>query len=449
MKLTKQIAALSALTFCTTAYGDVTVDITGATAFRAAALTAIRAKYNASNAAYQFAHDQASGLYTGATRSIFKGTFPGIAGVTTVRTSFNGSVEGIRALVDSPASDPTYYTEISGNLVTAAAIGGGETHKDTPLFAKTVAASQSEIAFSDVSKAATPYSGFSLQPSDATCGVVVFTMLTNEGSPVTNVTSQQFRALMTNGFQPRSLFSGVAADNPDGDAPGPNAGYVFGTGRNDGSGTRTTYLGETGYGVANAVKQYVTNVSSGTALTTIQLVPAGGVNVPASAGQLADNKSTVWGNDIAGNGGYSSGSALRTDMGKTGAAVTVLDDTGADAFGAPVKADLVTWLSLNDAITARGNGAIFCSFNGVKLNDIALAGSTMSATDRAKVTEGVYTAWGFQQLYRRNDITSGDAVTVYAGIKTALETPANLGAAGITVPEMHVGRPFDGGTVAP
>jgi hypothetical protein len=457
MKLTKQIAALSALTFCTTAYGDVTVDITGATAFRAAALTAIRSKYNDSGVAYQFAHDQASGAYSGATRTIFKGSFPGIAGVTTIRTSFNGSVEGIRALVDSPASDPTYYTDISGNLVTAAVTGGGETHKDTAGFTKTAVASQSEIAFSDVSKAATPYSGYSLQPSASTCGVVVFTMLTNEGSPVTNVTSQQFRALMSNGFLPRSVFSGVAADNPDGDAPGPNAGLVFATGRNDGSGTRTTYLAETGYGVANAVKQYVTNVSTATALTTIQLVPAGGIvdqdpmtaGIQGLPGQLADNKSTVWSNDIAGNGGYSSGSTLRTDMGKTGAAVTVLDEYGDDAFGVPVKADLVTWLSLNDAITARGNGAIFCSFNGVKLNDIAVSGSIMSATDRAKVTEGAYTAWGFQQLYRRNDITSGDAVTVYTGIKTALENPANLGAAGITTTEMHAGRPFDGGTVAP
>jgi hypothetical protein len=448
MKPTAILAGLSAFSFIPALFADVTVDITGATAFRAAALTAIRSKYNDSGVAYQFSHDQASGGYTGATRSIFKGTFPGISGVTTIRTSFNGSVEGIRALVDSPASDPTYYTSIAGNFVTAAAIGGGETHKDTVGFAKTTAASQSEIAFSDVSKAASPYSGFSLQPSDATCGVVVFTMITNEGSPVTNVTSQQFRALMTNGFLPRSVFSGVEADNPLGDIPGVNAGYVFATGRNDGSGTRTTYLAETGYGIANAVKQYVTNVSTSTALTTIQLVPQGGVNIPALPGQLAGNASTVWGNDIAGNGGYSSGSTLRTDMGKTGAAVTVLDETGADAFGGTVKADLVTWLSLNDAVTARTGGAIVCSYNGVKLDGFAGSG-TMSSADRAKVTEGAYTAWGFQQLYRRNDITSGDAVTVYTGIKTALENPANLASAGITIPEMNVGRPFDGGTVAP
>jgi hypothetical protein len=437
MKL-KFITGVLALSLATSVFADVTVDITGATAFRAATLLAIKAKFDASGVAYQYSHDQASGAFSGATKSLWKGTFPGVAGITTIRTSFNGSVEGIRALVDSPASDPSYYTDIAGNLITAAAIGGGETFSTTAGFLKTSATAQSEIAFSDVSKAVTPYASIGLQPSSPAVGVVVFTMLTNEGSAITNVTAQQFRALAGSGFQPLSMFTGNAADNTT---------NVFLTGRNDGSGTRTTYMAETGVGVTTVIKQYVTNVSTGTALTTIQLVPAGGVNDPALPGQLAANASTVWSQDVAGNGGYSSGSTLRTDMGKTGAAVTVLDESGNDAFGAPVRADLVTWLSLNDAVTARGNGAVICGYNGVKLTDIAAAGSTMSAADKAKVTEGVYTAWSFQQMYRRNDITAGDAKTVYDGIKAAI--PANLGAAGIALTDMHVGRPGDGGTVAP
>jgi hypothetical protein len=412
------------------AYADVTVDITGATAFRAATLASIKARFDASGVAYQYSHDQVAGGYSGATRSIFKGTFPGVSGTTIIRTSFNGSVEGIRALVDSPAANATYYSNIAGNFVTAAAIGGGETHKDTVGFAKTTENAQAEIAFSDVSKSSTPYSGFSLQPANAACGVVVFTMLTNEGSTVTNVTSQQFRALMATGMQPLSLFTGDVADET----------FVFGTGRNDGSGTRTTYLAESGFGITTPVKQFVTNASTATTLTTIQMVPAGGGAVPANA-------STVWGQDVDGNGGYSSGSTLRTDMGKTGASVTVLDETGTDIFGAPVHADLVTFLSLNDAVTARGNGAVFCAYNGVKLDDIAAGGSTMSAADKAKVTSGLYTAWGYQQMYRRNDITSGDTVTVYNGIRNAI--PSNLGAAGIPISDMLVGREVDGGIVAP
>ena len=459
MKL-KSITGLLALSLTTPAFADVTVDITGATAFRAAALDTIKARYVASGEPFQFAHDQAAGAFNGATRAIFKGTFPGVSGVTTIRTSFNGSVEGIKALADSPASDPTYYTDIPGNLVTATAVGGGETHKSTDGFAKTTAASQSEIAFSDVSKNSTPFASASLQPSTATCGVVVFTMLTNEGSPITNVTAQQFRALAAAGFQPLSMFTGNASDTTN----------VFLTGRNDGSGTRTTYMAETGVGITTEIKQYITVDSSSTALEAIQLVPAGGVNdsdsitngiqLPTgsdikayvdggqSVTQLVANASTVWGQDTAGNGGYSSGSTLRTDMGKTGASgVTVFDAAGADAFGAPVRVDLVTWLSLNDAVTARGNGAIFCAYNGVKLDDIAASGSTMSVADKAKVANGLYTAWGYQQMYRRGDITTGDAVTVYNGIKTNIAS--NLAAAGIAIADMNVNRSFDGGTVAP
>ena len=272
MKLKLITTGVLALSLATSAFADVTVDITGATAFRAAALAAIKAKFDASGVAYQYSHDQATGAYNGATKTLWKGTFQGVTGITTIRTSFNGSVEGIRALVDSPASDPSYYTDIAGNLITPAAIGGGETHTATAGFAKTSAASQSEIAFSDVSKAATPYAASPLQPASSTAGVVVFTMLTNEGSAITNVTAQQFRALAGSGFQPLSMFTGNASDTTN----------VFLTGRNDGSGTRTTYMAETGVGVTTAIHQYVTIRSSGGALKAIQEVPVGGVNSPVT-----------------------------------------------------------------------------------------------------------------------------------------------------------------------
>jgi hypothetical protein len=438
MKPTTFITGLSALALATTAYADVTVNITGATAFRAASLLSIKAKYVASGAAFKFAHDQATSggtTYSGATRAIFIGTFPGVAGTTTIRCCFTGSVEGVRALTSVFDPLPPTYYQTSLLTSTTATVGGAELANQGTTGA---AAATSHIAFSDVTKASTPYAGEAMLPATPAAGVIVFTMLTNEGSTITNVTSQQFRALLTKGNQPLSLFTGVATDVTN----------VFATGRNDGSGTRTTYLAESGFGISNPVKQYVTNVSSSTALGTIQLIPAGGVNVPALPGQSAANASTVWGQNVDGNGGYNSGSTLRTDMGKTGTSgVTVLDETGADAFGATVRADLVTWLSLNDAVTARGNGAILCGYNGVKLSDIAISGTVMSAADKAKVTNGSYTAWGYENMYRRSNITSGDALTVYDGIKAFI--PSNLGSAGIALTDMLVGREVDGGTVAP
>ena len=420
------------------AFADVTVDITGATAFRAATLAAIKAKFVESGVAFQYAHDQAEAGVTGATLSIWKGKFPGVTGVTTIRTSFNGSVEGLKALVDSPTSDPKYYTDIPGNLVTAAAIGGGETHKDTVGFLKTNAASQSEIAFSDVAKAATPYAASSLQPtSSSAVGVVVFTMLANEGSTITNVTSQNFRALLTAGNQKKSLFTGVAADDNT---------LVYAVGRNDGSGTRTTYMAECGLGITTKVQQYVVNQTSGNANTVMQIVPAGGVGAEPLTGQLAANASTVWGQDEVGNGGYSSGSTLRGDMGRTTDTVQILDEEGSEIY-ASKDVELVTFLSLNDAVSARGNGAVFCAYNGVKLDGIATSGSSMTTADLAKVTRGAYTAWSYQQMYRRNDLTSGDNVTVYNGLFAAVQD--NLGSAGIKISDMKASRDTDGGVVAP
>jgi hypothetical protein len=271
------------------------------------------------------------------------------------------------------------------------------------------------------------------------------------------------------GYQPLSLFTGNASDETN----------VFLTGRNDGSGTRTTYLAETGVGITTLIKQYVTVDSTSTALKAIQEVPAGGVNdsdgitagiqLPTGSAikayddgpsdsitQSANNASTVWGQNVAGNGGYSSGSTLRGDMGKTGASVRVFDAAGADFdTSTPMRVDFVTFLSLNDAVTARDSGAILCAYNGVKLDGIAAYDgpsgdtelTTMSAADKAKVTTGLYTAWGYQQMYRRGDITTGDAVTVYDGILDNIGD--NLAAAGIAVADMVVGREFDGGTVAP
>lgn len=451
MKIKSFYASAIAFSLIAVAHADVTVDITGATAFRQATLNSIKGRFDASGQPYKYAHDQGSGGYNGATYSIWIGTFPGVAGTTTIRTSFNGSVEGIRALVDSPTHDPIYLQPELLDGVTAA-VGGAELHSQGEA---TKLKAQSEIAFSDVSKAATPYASRSLLPANSAAGVVVFTMVGSEGTPLSNITSQQFRALFSAGFQPLSLFTGNEEDNPYAEnvTPGPNAAWIFATGRNDGSGTRTTYMAETGYGVTNLVRQYTVLASSGNAMTTIQLVPQGGANdsdpitsgIQPYSGQSTANASTVWDQDLPGNGGYSSGSNLRTHLGLTGNAVTVLDETYADAFGEPQKLTLVSWLSLSDAVTARNNGAVFLAYNGVKLNDIAASGSTMSAADLAKVTNGSYTAWSYQHMYRRNDLTSGDAVTVYNGIRNNLV----LGSAGIAIAQMNVSRSADGGTVAP
>ena len=165
-------------------------------------------------------------------------------------------------------------------------------------------------------------------------------------------------------------------------------------------------------------------------------------------GQLTANRSVIWGQDIDGNGGYSSGSTLRGDMGKTATAVQVREaDYSVIIPSTPLT--LVTWLSLNDALTARTNGAKILGYDGVTLNDFAVGGTTMSATDKSKVTNGHYAAWSFQQFFDRAvPALSANQASVTSHIRTNI--PANLAAAGIPLGDMAVGRASaDGSTIQP
>jgi hypothetical protein len=438
MKIHK-IAIGAAMLVAGTAFADVEVNITGASAFRVATLDSIKAQFDASGEPYVFAHDRNLGngqSFNGGTRVIFRGTFPGVSGVTTIRTSFNGSVQGLDALVN--ANNPTYLEDsvLTGEV---AAIGGNNGGLGKGSTSSPASAMTSHIAFSDVATAATPYAAATLQPTTPEAGVVIFTMIANNGAPanLTNVNTQNFRALFSAGLQPLSLFTGSDAD----------AGiFVFASGRNDGSGTRTTYLAESGYGIANTVQQYVRGAISGDEITQIHRVPAAGSD-PAIPGSSASNASTQWGNNADGNGGYSSGSALRDDMGRKTTATQVLDADGSELAGAgDIELYLVTWLSAGDAAPAWAAGGKILGYNGEILEGLRDTGA-VTAADEEKITRGSYTAWSYQQMYRLASLTSDtqDEVKVYNGIKNNLV----LGTTGIPVSDMHVGRIVDGGVVSP
>jgi hypothetical protein len=434
--------AAATLALGSSAFADVTVNITGATAFRVATLDSIKARFVASGQPFKFAHDRNAGnnqAFNGATLSIFQGTFPGISGVTTIRTSFNGSVEGLNALVNSPAADPDYLDPSVLSSLTAV-VGGNNGGNGQGGVSSPKAPAQSDIAFSDVALSSTAFAGASLQPAAPEAGTVVFTMIANEGAAgiLDNLNTQNFRALYAAGYLPLSFFTGDPNDTD----------YVFASGRNDGSGTRTAYLAETAYGIANPVNQFLVGRKDSTTIQALYRVPAGGTNPELAAITPAltlssANASTIWDQNIDGNGGYSSGSTLRDDMGRTSTSVTVYEADGSE-LGSELNIHLVTWLALGDASPARGAGAVILGYNGVKLEDFATTG-TLSAADQDKVTQGAYTAWSFQQMYLRNDITAGDKVTAYNGIKSNLV----LGTTGIPVSLMAVGRQVDGGVVTP
>ncbi len=443
MKLNKYVLGLLAGTALVSPASALTFEITGATAFRRATLESISALYAASGSVWRFCHDRSTeGDYINANYVTFEGTITGIPGTTVIRCSFNGSVEGIRALADSPASDPSFY-KLSALTVPATLAGANQENTATSGNLETA---QAEMAFSDVDKALSPYAANTTITGD-TVGVVVFGLVASEGaSAITNVTSAQYRSLLFNGYMPMSYFTGVAADVNR---------LVFATGRNDGSGTRTSYMAEMGYGVTNTVQQYLVIASSGNQITGLQTVPAGGVNADLTGTDLASfgpitqktsSASTVWGQDLAGNGGAFSGGDLRTHLGLDGDSVRVFDADGFELFASPqLNIGLVSYISLNDAVTARTAGATLCAYNGVSLavND---TNNTMTAADKSKVYEGTYTAWNFQQFYRK---TTADTNTVALYNLIAGAVPTNLGAAGLTKTAMQCARSSDGGIINP
>lgn len=428
-------AAALGLALISTAKADVTIEITGSSAFRKATLTAIKTLYT-TGASFKFAHDKTSGNLTSSTRAIFQGTFPGISGTTTIRTNFTGSVEGIRALTLGGNYNVTY---LNPSVLTAASASSSGTEVASQ--STTDTAVQAEFAFSDVSKDSTPLASYTLLGGSV--GVVAFTMIANEGAPanLTNVSSKQFQALFQGGFLPASVLTGNSTDTVT----------VYATGRNDGSGTRTTYMAETGLGITTLVNQYITNANYTTSangtIQKIYKVPATGLSA-GIIGDAATDASTVWGQDLDGNGGYNSGSTLVTHLGYTSANTQVLDVDGSElAAAGPIC--LVSFLATADAITAKTGGAVILGYNGVTLSGIAGGASALSTSDKEKITTGAYTAWSYQQFYRRSDITSGDALTAYNAISAGIPAAIDSTSSGVKLADMAVSRGFDGGPVAP
>jgi hypothetical protein len=416
------------------------ITITGATAFRQATMRAIYDAYASAGAAgttFNVAHD-----FNGANisqliasnRAIFSGTFPGITGTTVIRTSFNGSTEGLNAIAGN--NNPSFLTA-------AALTGGNFAAGIKDLTTSPTENIRPKFSFSDVYQSTSPVDNEVLNPVGASAvGIVTFAMIANEGAPsnLENVTIQQCRALWANGIQPLSLFTGDPADTK----------LVLATGRNDGSGTRSAYLTEWTFGVANLVNQYtaVTGGTSGNAITKLTLVPANGIGSGAFSTNRTSDASTLWGNTNVGNGGYSSSSALRTLMGLTSANVTIYDGENEAPIAENQDILLLTWLSTADSLNAANNGAKILAYNGVKVTPIAAAGSYQSSgfneADFKKIATGAYSAWSYQHLYYHGSLSANEQ-TWYNAMKTNyLPSGLQITANGVRLGDVTVSRPDDG-----
>lgn len=376
-------------------------NLTGATAFRAAANNSIIAMLGGGATKYAFTGTQGIG---GSNRAIFVGTmptqFPGDDII--VRTSWSGSTQGILDLADQNSIQflddvvRTDGTPGAGNPVTTAGYNLGEGGADAPEYENAVA----RWSFSDVDKLLSQRPNAPL--TGGPVGVVPFRFLAGEGAPagVTNMNDQMHETLWSTGFLPASFFTGNPADLTK---------TAIATGRNNGSGTRATILAETQYGAFTTVVQY----NATTQGLRTDPYPTGKL--------LAITQFTNGTND-----GHSSNSGVREVLTRDGQDLTFNSN--------PVDGFFVSYLTNSDAVSAISEGAIELSYNGV-----------FYSLD--KVKNGSYSLWGYQQLYKAAGATTAEN-TFDARLRVVV--PGNMGSAGIPIPDMTVTRTGgDGGPIFP
>jgi hypothetical protein len=211
------------------AYSQTEINITGATAFRAAAHEAIRTTLTGTQYAYT------GSSLGGASQAIFKGTLGGQQYI--VRTSFSGSGAGIAAI-----SSPTSTVQVLDSNTAVSTNGNSAT---SPTFQNV----NPRWAFSDVEKNLAGYPNASL--GGGPVGIVPFMFMASRGATteqISNMTTQAHNALWSRGqlSGPSRYGFNFSPDT-----------FIIATGRSGGSGTRFTILAETGYGTNTNVAQWI------------------------------------------------------------------------------------------------------------------------------------------------------------------------------------------------
>jgi hypothetical protein len=392
------------------ASADATIRLTGSTAFRAGTHKGIVGMMGgAANCKFAMAGLTATvpaatqSGYEGADHTVIQGPVAGI-GTLTVQCTWTGSATGIK---DVAEGNNLNFIPVSSLPVTngyaAATVGTGAAIATQSTTAK--------FAFSDVFQASTPTATPELD--DNQLAIIPFSWVANEGTTgFTNMTQQLARALYSNGTQPKKLFTG----NPS--ALDANQ-QVLAIGRDNGSGTRITQLAETQYGVFNPVQQW--KLVGTSSITSAQIWP-----IESSVGAFAP-----------GNGGYSSGSTIRTFMGLTSSSVNLIDADGI-TYETGIPVTLVAWLGITDSTTAVTNGAVRLSYEGVMYD----------GTNANLIYEGLYTGWGYLHMYAPSGLTTEEGI-FRDNLATQLQDTNVLGTAGLPINLMNVSRGNDGATVGP
>jgi hypothetical protein len=304
----------------------------------------------------------------------FSGNIGGNA--TIVKCYWSGSEAGISDVVNGSSeqflNDPGVGGVDNGNT------GNSATPSGSQLVTHTV-----DLAMADNKQS------FSQNPKPVLANgtevaVITFTFVKEKGSKagLVNVTDAQFRQAITGGAK-LALFTGNSADTS----------FVYISGRDNLSGTRVNFFGETGFGISSQPSQ---------------------VEIDSGGNMLDPNGDSTY----VTTSGYSSGGSVATQMG-----YDVSDTT--DQINGGTGISVIGYLGRSDANTAISNGGTELTYNGI----------TQSA---AAVIEGQYSIWGNEYVYQANGASS-QAQTVYGKLVSGI--PANCdGSTAIKLSAMHATR---------
>lgn len=415
----KLLAPAAALLLASTASADVTIYINGSSAFRAATVTAIKNVMSfGTGQGYAFV----GGSFTGSNNHVFVGSVTGITGTVTVKTSWDGSVAGVKSL-NSGATQSYLAFPASGTAYTLSATGTSSVNTNN----LSVTAS-SDIAMADNLQASTKYTGTALTQTKV--GIIPFSWVASPSAPsgLTTMTPQLAKNLFKVGYTSAALFTNNNADADD----QVGGTRVYAIGRDPLSGTRLDTFAESGIGIFTTVSQYqpatiavsgVDGVSGTTAITDIELTqanaavdaPTNGENGFTSGGNLADLARYTTASVTDQNGSYAGKVCFVTYLGE-GDANRAVNGTGSSVTGGNAK-----YLSYNGATAFGGLAKSFAECTITSGNAVVtFPATTVNGTPTAQSTTGLQAG----QLIRSTNFP-GDTVIVSVDSATQITVSSN------------------------
>ena len=387
----KSLLAITAVASIGSASAE-TIYISGSTAFRSKANTAIKNYCEGTPGGGIIAANNAT--FTDADKYVGKFTVDGITNFISV--AFAGSEGGIAS-----AAGPRGANGVNVTFWGTNASGTSE---------GTVVSTPADLAFSDTFQGTSIFNGkvggkaysqlTGWDDANGEVGVVTFCWVASKNCPISNVTSMQAQAILSAGVLPVAVFTGNSADET-------KAVYLLG--RNADSGTRLATFGESGYGANALPTQYMFNSP-----TSIQLYPREEIN------------GTVYAD---GDSGYSSGSSICSAM------VNILGagaDLLVDGVGSTYAENyLIGYSGISDANKRTSEGLKKLTYNGVE-------------STTTNIQNGSYSYWTYIHFYGNPSASPlaktvlGDIGSTLAGETTTALTP-NVG-----LSNMRVARNGDG-----